>query len=97
LAACENPLDAVALFDEVAWEVVLEAHDQDMRIGGLERIFPTGNSNRYTQYLQEESYFNVVLRRWYEAGGGDAFFGPEATSAQTLPPWVPRQCCFAST
>merc|ERR1711933_25714 len=44
LAACDNPLNAIALFDELTWETVLEAHDQDMRCGGLERIFPTSDA-----------------------------------------------------
>merc|ERR1712059_215253 len=48
LAACENPTEALALFDEAAWEMVLDAHDEDMRSGGLERIFPTAESARYS-------------------------------------------------
>merc|ERR1712232_982226 len=31
LAACESPTDALAHFDEMAWELVLDSHDEDMR------------------------------------------------------------------
>merc|ERR1712232_558931 len=41
LSACPNAKDAVKLFDRAAWDLVLEAHDQDMRCGGLMRIYPT--------------------------------------------------------
>eukprot|EP00928_Gymnodinium_smaydae_P090317 TRINITY_DN74145_c0_g1_i1.p1 TRINITY_DN74145_c0_g1~~TRINITY_DN74145_c0_g1_i1.p1 ORF type:complete len:751 (-),score=192.06 TRINITY_DN74145_c0_g1_i1:69-2321(-) len=94
LAAAETPLDAVAQFDELAWEIVLEAHDQDMRCGGLERIFPAEDSAKYGMFFEEESYFNMVLRRFYEAGGG-ALFGP--AGRQVVPPWVPRQINFSPT
>lgn len=101
LAACDNPLDAVAHFDELAWDVVVEAHDQDMRCGGLERIYPTAESSQYVPYLEEESYFNLVLRKWYEAGGGEIFgAGPSAETSQPsriVPPWVPRKVCFQTT
>jgi len=96
LVACENPVDALAFFDEFAWELVLEAHDQDMRRGGLERIYPTAETSRYVQYLTNESYCNLVLRKWYEAGG-PALFEPGASMQQTMPPWVPHICCHSST
>lgn len=95
-----NPTEALALFDELAWEAVLTSHDEDMRRGGLERIFPTAESAQYTQFLSEESYLNLVLRKWYEAGGGDLFRmrGPHVHGPHRhLPPWVPRQICFSST
>merc|ERR1712232_1321362 len=95
LSACKNPLEAIALFDEFAWELVIEAHDQDMRCGGLERIFPTARSSAYLPFLPEESYANLVLRKWYEADGG-TLFSSEASS-RTLPPWVPRQVIFEHT
>jgi len=95
LAACTSPQEALALFDEAAWEMVLDAHDEDMRCGGLERIHPTADSEKYAQFFGEESYPNLVLRKFYEAGGGELF----RTSAgrRLLPPWVPRQICFTPT
>jgi len=81
--------DALAFFDEAAWELVLDSHEEDMRCGGLTRIYPTANSAQYTSYFTEESYANLVLRKWYEAGGGRLFQadGPHPPP----PPWVPRQ------
>jgi len=95
LADCEEPLEALALFDETAWETVLDAHDEDMRSGGLERIYPTADSAKYTQYIAEESYFNLVLRKWHEAGGGELF--KAGAARRLLPPWVPRKICFSQT
>lgn len=87
--------DALALFDEYAWDIIVKHHEEDMRCGGLERIFPTADSGQYVPYVAEESYANLVLRKWHEAGGGEIFRLNEPHSP--LPPWVPRQVCFAST
>jgi len=95
LAACSTPQEALALFDEVAWELVLDAHDEDMRCGGLERIYPTADSEKYVPFIVEESYCNLVLRKYYEAGGGELFRSSGAR--RLLPPWVPRQTCFTQT
>lgn len=93
--ALANRTDAFAVFDEYAWDIIVKAHEEDMRCGGLERIFPGPNSAEYVPFLEEESYANLVLRKWHEAGGGDIFRLNESHSP--LPPWVPRQVCFAST
>jgi len=95
LAACENPLDAVALFDEEAWHMVLDAYDEEMRSGGLERIFPTAESARYLPFASEESYYNVVLRRWYEAGGGELL--QRQGGDKVAPDWLPRLVSFSRT
>jgi len=88
--------DAVASFDEFAWDIVMKAHDEDMRSGGLERIFPNAASEQYAQYFQDgESYANLVLRKWHEAGGGNLFGLSDSHSP--VPHWVPRQVCFSST
>merc|ERR1712228_1089011 len=89
LAACEDPVQALEMFDEVAREVILDSHDEDMRCGGLERVFPTAESGKYSKFFDEESYFDIVLRRWHEAGGGELFRAAGARSL--LPPWLPRQ------
>lgn len=93
--ACETPLEAVALFEQPEWELVLDSHDEDMRCGGLERIYPTQDSVQYVSYLDEESYCNVVLRMWQEAGGGELF--AQSEGSKVLPPWVPSQVCFTRT
>lgn len=94
LANCKTPLDAVNLFDETAWDLVMEAHDQDMRCGGLERIYPTSHSSKYVKFMGEESYSDVVLRRFHEAGGADKFWGSEARFANSLPAYVPQKISF---
>jgi len=93
--AVSTRTDALAHFDEYAWDIVVKAHDEDMRSGGLERIFPTAESSQYTSYFTEESYQNLVLRKFYEAGGADLFRLNDPHSP--IPPWVPRQTCFSST
>lgn len=67
---------AVAAFDETAWDIVLEAHDEEMRSGNLELIFPTAEAKNYVPYMSQESFGNVVLRKWYEAGGGAGLILP---------------------
>jgi len=97
LANCKTPLDAVDLFDETAWDLVMDAHDQDMRRGGLQRIYPTSQSSKYVKFMAEESYSNVVLRKFYEAGGADQFWGSAANITQSLPPYVPPKISFQAT
>ncbi|CAJ1335327.1 unnamed protein product [Effrenium voratum] len=90
-ASCESPADALSLFDDIAWELCIVAHEEDMRSGGLMRAFPCPHAARYAHYWDEESYCNIVLRKWQEAGGGAIF------RSKKLPPWVPRQVCFNKT
>jgi len=95
LALANRAEDALALFDEYAWDIIVKAHDEDMRCGSLNRIYPSSDSAQYTPYLTEESYANLVLRKFYEAGGGELFRRNEPHSL--IPPWVPRQVCFTRT
>jgi len=90
-----NGTDALALFDEYAWDIIVKAQEEEMRSGGLEKIFPTAEAAQYTAFLTEESYANLVLRKWHEAGGAELFRLNEPHSP--IPPWVPRQVCFTST
>jgi len=94
--AIANRRDALAIFDEYAWDIVLKAHEEDMRCGGLCRIFPREDSSQYTAYFTEESYANLVLRKFYEAGGGD-IFGAVGDHNVPVPPWVPRRVSSATT
>lgn len=87
--------DALALFDEYAWDIIVKAHDEEMRSGGLQRVFPCAEAAQYTAYFTEESYANLVLRKWHEAGGSELFRLNDPHSP--IPPWVPRQTCFSST
>jgi tubulin polyglutamylase TTLL4 len=97
LANCSTPVEAVKLFDETAWDLVMESHDMDMRRGGFERIYPTSESSQYVSFMAEESYANVVLRKFYEAGGADQFWGKHETRALPLPSYVPQQISFQRT
>lgn len=103
-----DPGAAVAAFNEEAWEVVLDAHDEESRSGGLRRIFPSSVAGRYASFFKKESFGNVVLRKWHEAGGGSELVQPRpvpehscehdghlrkhACSAQRLPP-PPQWSC----
>eukprot|EP00933_Yihiella_yeosuensis_P008631 TRINITY_DN114195_c0_g1_i1.p1 TRINITY_DN114195_c0_g1~~TRINITY_DN114195_c0_g1_i1.p1 ORF type:complete len:376 (+),score=92.17 TRINITY_DN114195_c0_g1_i1:30-1130(+) len=93
LAQYDSPADALANFDKIAWELVLEAHEEEFRSGGLERIFPCKNAAEYTRFLPQESYPMLVLRKWYEAGGPELFI----KGSKLIPPWVPRQVCHDRT
>eukprot|EP00747_Dinoflagellata_sp_TGD_P120920 gnl/TRDRNA2_/TRDRNA2_173350_c1_seq1.p1 gnl/TRDRNA2_/TRDRNA2_173350_c1~~gnl/TRDRNA2_/TRDRNA2_173350_c1_seq1.p1 ORF type:complete len:728 (+),score=98.84 gnl/TRDRNA2_/TRDRNA2_173350_c1_seq1:263-2185(+) len=94
LSKC-NPAEAIALFDDRAWDAVLNFHDENMRCGDLECIFPLADSGQYSTFFAEETYGNVILQKWQEAGGGDMFRRDWA--GPSPPAWVPRQICFQRT
>jgi len=90
LASKITPLD----FGEAEWGLVLDMHDEYLRRGGMERIFPTEETNaRYGHYFPTPRYSNLVLARWLECGGAETL-RPEAASQR--PPWVPAQLYFES-
>jgi len=64
------PITAVAAFDDSAWEIVIDAHEESLRVGGLRRIFPPADAGKhdYSVFFEKESFGNVVLRKWNEAG-----------------------------
>jgi len=96
LRAYHDPLDAIAKFDELAWEIVLEAVEEDHRSGGFTRIYPCEQASAYAQFFDtEESYANVVLRRWYEAGGAAILQSPR--TRRLVPAWVPAQVSASRT
>uniref|UniRef100_A0A7S2J0F0 Tubulin--tyrosine ligase-like protein 5 n=2 Tax=Zooxanthella nutricula TaxID=1333877 RepID=A0A7S2J0F0_9DINO len=94
LLECKTAKEAVAMFEQAEWELVLDSHDEDMRRGGLERIFPTAGAAQYLDFV-EESYCNLVLRRWHEAGGAQ-LLKPGAAPG-VVPAWLPRQVSFSRT
>jgi len=95
LDECETLEDAIASFDDVAWELVLSAAEEESRRGGLECVFPTSRAAEYARFLDQESYCNMVLRIWHEAGGHDLF--RTAESSHLLPPWLPRRVSTLTT
>lgn len=89
-------IQAAALKDlgEAEWRLILDAHDEHARRGGLERIYPTADAReRYAQYFSSPRYSNLVLARWLEAGGEHLFL---PNSRSELPDWVLRAACPAS-
>mmetsp|Transcript_48038 Transcript_48038/g.88471 ORF Transcript_48038/g.88471 Transcript_48038/m.88471 type:complete len:988 (+) Transcript_48038:177-3140(+) len=77
---------------EAEWGTIIEAHDEHMRCGGFERIFPTQDTaDSYSHMFQVPRYSNLVLARWLKEGGGDCF-RPEVR--HLLPSFVPKQVCF---
>merc|ERR1711865_799706 len=56
-----NGTDALALFDEYAWDIIVKAQEEEMRSGGLEKIFPTAEAAQYTAFLTEESHALVPI------------------------------------
>lgn len=95
LLACESAGEAVALFEQPEWDAVMDAYEEDMRSGGLVRIFPAENAGQYTMYFSSESYCNLVLRLWHEAGGAE-YFG-RGDLAHRRPTWLPEQISFSRT
>lgn len=79
---------------EAEWRLILEAHDEYMRRGGLERIFPTTETaGSLGALFASQRYSNLVLARWLQLGGEQLFL-PERW--RDLPAWLPRQLCFDS-
>lgn len=88
LRAC-SPREALSRFDEHAWDIVMTAFDEDMRSGGLERIFPREDTDKFLEYFDQVSYDDIVLQRWLQAGAAAAF--------ESAPSWLPKQVCFERT
>jgi len=63
-----GPKVAVGNFDEQEWDIVMEAWNERARAGGLECIFPSAALTQQSRFFEDESYANIVLRKWHEAG-----------------------------
>jgi len=73
---------------EAEWQLIVDAHDEFLRRGQLERIYPTREGvERYAPLFVTPRYSNLVLSRWLQAGG-ERCFTPEGRSE--IPQWVPR-------
>lgn len=82
----------LAELGEAEWATILDAHDEFMRRGSLERVFPTADSaRRYGAFFATPRYANLVLAKWLEEGGEKCFHPDQRC---VLPPWIPRQVCF---
>jgi len=73
---------------EAEWQLILDTHDEFMRRGQLERIYPTREAvERCAQFFPTPRYSNLVIARWLQEGG-ERCFTPEGRGE--IPPWVPR-------
>merc|ERR1712039_632051 len=71
---------------EAEWDMILDSHDEYMRRGAFERIFPRKDtSEQYSQFSPSPRYSNMVLGRWLEAGGEQCFSHESAASGQVPP------------
>lgn len=76
-------------FGEAEWTTILDTHDEFMRRGSLERIFPTAETvDRYQKFFQTQRYANVVLAKWLREGGASCF---SEKAGRLRPSWVPAQ------
>lgn len=70
------------------WATIAEAHDEFMRRGSLQRVFPTEDGmDRYADLFACPRYANLVLAKWLREGG-EACFRPEV--AHLLPACAPQ-------
>merc|ERR1712232_53768 len=84
---------------EMEWRIILDAHDEYLRRGSLERIYPTPEAvEKHAQHFGTQRYANVVLQKWMEAGGEKIFqrVGPSSSASgergmEAAPAWVPQQ------
>jgi tubulin polyglutamylase TTLL4 len=90
LASVSSLLD----LGEAEWQMILDVHDEYMRRGKLERIYPTEKAlGEYTNFFETPRYANLVLDCWLKLGGEKCFVPDTQTQ---LPIWLPKQVCFES-
>ncbi|CAL1135054.1 unnamed protein product [Cladocopium goreaui] len=70
---------------EAEWSIILDAHDEYLRRGAYERIFPDLN---FQEFFRIQRYGNCVLAKWLREGGETCFLpGRE----DLRPNWLPLQ------
>jgi len=73
---------------EAEWQLILDTHDEFMRRGEFERIYPTREAvDRYASFFTAPRYSNAVLARWLQEGG-ERCFTPDGRA--DIPSWIPR-------
>jgi len=94
-AMSSNPL--LKDLGEAEWNTILDTHDEFMRRGSLERIFPNKQGvERYAPFFSSPRYSNLVLSTWLQAGGDSCFrnSGRGNLKDDGLPTFVPKQVFF---
>lgn len=76
---------------QLEWATILDAHEENLRRGALERIFPTQASDEYLELFQTPRYSNAVLAKWLREGGERCFLKAQS---HLRPAWVPEQSQF---
>lgn len=76
------------------WQLILDTHDEFLRRGHFECIYPTREAVEMYAPFMTPRYSNLVLARWLQEGG-ERCFSPEGR--EQIPAWVPRlldtRCC----
>lgn len=96
---------------EAEWTTILDVHDEWLRRGAFERIFPTADTGaRYASLFAVDRYANLVLAKWLREGGdrvfnragfaaannaGDGRGKRHPTPMSLAPSWVPRMISVA--
>jgi len=63
-----------AEFSEADWELIMDTHDEYMRRGCLERVYPRLDMvGRCSEFLFSQRYSNVLLAKWLSFGGPKLF------------------------
>jgi len=63
-----------AEFSEADWELIMDTHDEYMRRGCLERVYPRLDMvDRCSEFFFSQRYSNVLLAKWLSFGGPKLF------------------------
>eukprot|EP00928_Gymnodinium_smaydae_P038235 TRINITY_DN26413_c0_g1_i1.p1 TRINITY_DN26413_c0_g1~~TRINITY_DN26413_c0_g1_i1.p1 ORF type:complete len:874 (-),score=159.48 TRINITY_DN26413_c0_g1_i1:61-2682(-) len=66
-----NNVSSLTDLGEAEWRLILETHDEYLRRGDFERIYPTpAGVDTYSQFFPAPRYANHVLALWLRCGGG---------------------------
>jgi len=80
-------------FGEAEWRLILDTHEELLRRGALERIYPTREAvEKYAPFFSTPRYANLVLQRWLQNGGERLFTAGGNT--RDVPAWLPPQVYF---
>jgi len=75
---------------EAEWATILDAHDEYMRRGSFERIYPDADRLELEELFPTARYANSILSKWLREGGEKCF---QAGNQHMRPKWLPS-CIF---
>jgi len=87
--------DSVRLRDlgEAEWSTIMDAHDEYLRRGCFERIYPCETVDEYQDLFRTPRYANCVLAKWLHEGGEKCFL-PGCEDLR--PKWLAQQLFTAA-